>query len=268
MLLGEKGEYTLLIREDTDAQSPREDEPFGKMICFHSRYNLGDEHNYADKDDFLRDLYLDTVGNNEQGERRYERLLDRFDTPEHGGYGSGQYQRAVDNALLEAISEKHVILPLHLYDHSMLSISAHSFVGRAHHAEWDSGQVGWVYADKDDILKEFGGKNLTPDKREKAETLLHGEVETYDCYLRGECYGFELLQNGKMVDSCWGFLGGMDQVLEAMKEHLPDDCAGITENMAEVEERVSVLDFLKTARSKIADAPAAPRREAIETAVR
>lgn len=261
MLLGEKGAYTLLVREDNDAQSPREDDTFGTMVCFHRRYNLGDEHSFADKDAFLRELYLDTVGNDEQGERRYERLLERFDSAEYGSYG--QHQRAVDNALLETIREKHVILPLYLYDHSGITMNTTGFS-----CPWDSGQVGWAYATKDDVLKEYGGKNLTADKREKAENLLRGEVDYYDSYLRGECYGFELLENGEMVDSCWGFIGSMDQVLEAIREHLPDECEGITENMADVEERVSVLDFLKAARAQIADTPATPKRDAVETAVR
>ena len=33
---------------------------------FHPRYALGDHHNYIDKDDFLREMYLNTVGNNER----------------------------------------------------------------------------------------------------------------------------------------------------------------------------------------------------------
>lgn len=47
------------------------------------------------------------------------------------------------------------ILPLYLYDHSMLSISTGCFAGRAHHAEWDSGQVGYIYIDKETATKNF-----------------------------------------------------------------------------------------------------------------
>ncbi len=39
--------YILVLREDNDAASPREDnDNFGKMVCFHSRYKLGDAHDY------------------------------------------------------------------------------------------------------------------------------------------------------------------------------------------------------------------------------
>lgn len=44
-----------------------------------------------------------------------------------------------------AKENKVVYLPLYLYDHSVQHLSTESFVGRAQHAEWDSGQVGFVY---------------------------------------------------------------------------------------------------------------------------
>jgi len=47
------------------------------------------------------------------------------------------------------------ILPLYLYDHSGISISSGSFIGRAPHAEWDSGQVGFSYLDKDTAMREL-----------------------------------------------------------------------------------------------------------------
>ena len=54
--------------------------------------------------------------------------------------------------------EKHgdvAVLPLYLYDHSGLAMSCGSFVGRAQHAEWDSGQVGYIYMDKETALREL-----------------------------------------------------------------------------------------------------------------
>ena len=57
MLTATRGLYVLVIQQDDSPSNPREDDNFGKMICFHRRYNLGDHHNYIDKDDFLRDLY-------------------------------------------------------------------------------------------------------------------------------------------------------------------------------------------------------------------
>lgn len=43
--------YTINITHDEYADSPREWDNLGTMVCFHRRYNLGDEHCY-DKEDF------------------------------------------------------------------------------------------------------------------------------------------------------------------------------------------------------------------------
>lgn len=70
-----------MVQPDDILISPREvDEHFGTMVCFHPRYALGDHHNYMDKDDFLREMYLDTVGHDEAGMKRYERMVNIVST--------------------------------------------------------------------------------------------------------------------------------------------------------------------------------------------
>lgn len=74
--------------------------------------------------------------------------------------------------------DKLVVLPLYLYDHSGLSMST----TRDHYpynCPWDSGQVGWIYAEK-------GTEGLTD---EQIISNLRGEVEVYNMYLSGDCYG-------------------------------------------------------------------------------
>lgn len=52
--------YTLFIVHDDLAESPRETgDNFGTMICFHSRYSLGDEHNFDEPRDFLHKKLFD-----------------------------------------------------------------------------------------------------------------------------------------------------------------------------------------------------------------
>lgn len=75
-------------------------------------------------------------------------------------------------------------------------MSTESFSGRAPHAEWDSGQVGWIYVSKEDALKEFDADKMTGAIRQKADALMRSEVAAYDSYLHGECYGFELYKTG------------------------------------------------------------------------
>lgn len=112
-----------------------------------------------------------------------------------------------------------VVLPLFLYDHSGLAISNDSFVGRAQHAEWDSGQVGFIFIDPETIRKEFSVKRITKRVREKATKLLRSETETYDRYLKGDVYGYVIQKQGDNledpeVDSCWGFFDDPEYIIE------------------------------------------------------
>jgi hypothetical protein len=44
------GKYRIDIIQDTDPESPRTWDNLGTMVCFHSRHDLGDKHNYNHKD--------------------------------------------------------------------------------------------------------------------------------------------------------------------------------------------------------------------------
>ncbi len=248
--------YMLTVQPDDFFISPRRlDENFGTMICFHRRYDLGDEHNYGDNEDFLKDLYLKTVGNDEKGEEKYDRLLDRLSKQPDTPFGTREYARAVNQALMSEIEKEHIVLPLYLYDHSALAMSTDSFVGRAVHAEWDSGQVGWIYVSKADIREEYQVDRITPSVREQAENRLKDEVRIYDAYLRGECYGYELYKNGELADSCWGFIGSFDEAIKDIAEYLPDECKGMTEKLAEVSDPASMVKtLLKHARIQVEQA--------------
>jgi hypothetical protein len=41
------GNYLIEVEQDDNTESPREWDNLGTMICFHSRYNLGDKHNFS-----------------------------------------------------------------------------------------------------------------------------------------------------------------------------------------------------------------------------
>lgn len=111
-----------------------------------------------------------------------------------------------------------VILPIYLYDHSGLSMSTVPFAGRAPHAAWDSGQVGYIYADRDDIRRDFG--EVTPETVKRAGEALESEVRQYDAYLRGDCWGYRTYMHGRETDACWGFLGDIDDIRRDIASHL------------------------------------------------
>ena len=53
-LIAEKAGVKLYMMQDPDAESPREDcENFGTMVCWHKRYNLGEDHDFKTPQDFL-----------------------------------------------------------------------------------------------------------------------------------------------------------------------------------------------------------------------
>jgi hypothetical protein len=157
----EKGFEVRYLAPDNDPINPREDENYSTMICFHSRYNLGDKHNYKDYLDFLYAL-VQEVGIN-------EKQIDKYETN----------NKDVGIQLFEAIKKRLIcILPLYLYDHSGISMRTFKF---GHYKDWDCGQVGFIYLTKEN-LKKWG------IKKSQVEKALIQEVEIYSQYLEGDCY--------------------------------------------------------------------------------
>ena len=190
--------YKIEIMPDEPAESPRDWENLGKMICFHSKYNLGDKHDYKAPDEFIMDLaskYFD--------ENMVDRDISNLDTSSF-----------IDKYLPKL--EKYIfILPLYLYDHSGITMSTSSFS-----CPWDSGQVGWIYVKKEDARKEWKVKQINPKLKARIIDNLKVEVEVYDQYLRGDIYGRIIYHNGEDVGSCWGFYGDPEKYMipEAKEE--------------------------------------------------
>ena len=158
------------IEQDDCPESPREWDNLGRMVCMHRCYDLGDKHNYR---------------------------ADQF-----SGWDGLRKE-------LEQKEGAAVILPLFLFDHSGITMSCSSLRFRmADSAGWDWGQVGFIYATKEDILKEFSKKRLSKKLLEKVEEILVNEVKTYDQYLTGDVWGYIIEDDdGEHLDSCWGFFG-------------------------------------------------------------
>ena len=116
-------------------------------------------------------------------------------------------------SLEEEINKKGVIvLPLYLYDHSGITMRTTPFSCR-----WDSGQVGYIYVTREEILKCFSVKRVTKKLKESIKKELEQEVKSYDYYIRGEVYRFILERETfckhcketatEEIDSCCGFYG-------------------------------------------------------------
>jgi hypothetical protein len=160
----------LRIERDDDPLSPRDNDNFGVMVCFHKRYNLGDK--------------TDLRSNQFYGWRELHEYIEK----ELGGV---------------------VILPLYLMDHSGITMRTDSEQFRAcDSAGWDWGQVGFIYATREAVLANFMKKRLTKSLLEQTAIVLENEVEVYDQYLQGDVWGYIIEDDqGNVVDSLWGMFG-------------------------------------------------------------
>ena len=159
---------TVRIVWDPDPESPREWDNLGTMVCWHRRYNLGDKS-----------------------------ASEQFRTPQEFDERPGQ-------------SSSDVVLPLFLYDHSGLHMKVGSFQGLLPqgHAEFDSMQVGYIFVTAEKLRSEYGWKKITAKRHAEAIKYLEAEVSTYDDFLSGQVYGYEVEDaEGDLVDSCYGIYG-------------------------------------------------------------
>jgi len=103
-----------------------------------------------------------------------------------------------------------VCLRVYAYIHSGITIKTGE--SNPFSCDWDSCQVGYVFITGDRIRKEFGVKRITEKTRERARRALVSEVETLDCYLRGEVYCYTVEdQDGDILESCGGYVGDREQ---------------------------------------------------------
>ena len=270
MFAAKNERFTLCVLPDDDPESPRLDGNFGRMVCFHPRYQLGDQHEYKDARAFLSDIYVNGMKDGGRGLLRFLKdkkaesaylyynrhtqmweLYEKCDwrtvignsEPEWEcvqsaprkelNHGSWFWDEMLDvlttGDLIKLIGSQRgtAILPLYLYDHSGLTMNTTGFSCR-----WDSGQVGWIYADREAIREAFG----RTDKRamDRAERALLAEVREYDDYLRGECYGYRLYEGNDEVDSCWGFIG--EPATAGIRDNLPAEAQSLVDELVWTEQ--------------------------------
>jgi len=198
----------LKVVHDSCAESPREWDNLGTIAYKHSRYTLGE------------------VKINEP----IEWLESMLNLQEKGIYSN---ERLAE--LESKFFSQFLALPIYLYDHSGQSISTKPFS-----CSWDSGKVGYIYVDKKAVLSEFGGKKVTKKLKERILNYLNSEVETYNEYIEGNVYGFQIVdEDENIVDSCYGFFGREFET-NGMAEHIDLELLGI-------ENKEQLLEVLESA---------------------
>ena len=109
----------------------------------------------------------------------------------------------------EGLYRGYHVIPLYAYIHSgvALSVSCNSY---PFNDRWDSGQVGYVFADS----KQW---TSIEDAYKAAESL----VSEWNQYLSGDVYGYVIEDSeGNEIQSCWGYYG---------IEYCEDDARGVAE---------------------------------------
>lgn len=174
-----KGNKELRLVIDPEPDNPREtSDNFGHMVAWHRRYDLSDK---------------DTAK--------------EFPTPESF------------NEFLRENKGKIVMLKIQAYEHSGITIRAFEISHEVNSGDypfndrWDAYCIGCIYATYEDIRKEFSVKHVTKKTLEKALNILHDEIKTFDLYLTGQVYGYQIVTKHKckygeheeVTGSCWGF---------------------------------------------------------------
>src|SRR3954463_6000135 len=87
----------------------------------------------------------------------------------HSRYLLGDHNHgfSIEEAKQIAASKDVISLPLYLYDHSGLTMNTEVFS-----CPWDSGQVGFIFVEKDKVRAEYGKKIISKKLREKVIRLL------------------------------------------------------------------------------------------------
>ena len=237
----EKKEYkgfTIKIWNDDYADNPRDWDNVATFVCEHCDYNFGDEHDIDSAVDELFDKYatpkaiieyfVKTRGakiiEDEDG-KQYEYSREHFgekftyyvnaEQPEDWISADMQGDLSTMEKLnLAAASGEFVWRPISIYDHSGASIW---LGGTAGHVDerWDCSTIGFAYVEKCTAKKEGAlraGKdglyNGHKTWQDWANAMMEAEMEVYDNYVKGNCYGWCIEDdNDDVIESCGGYYG-------------------------------------------------------------
>jgi hypothetical protein len=237
--------YRIRIERDDDPWNPREENDgyIGTMVCEHPRYELGDVsrakvENHIDTllREYVAEKAIIKYVKNGKASNNLELIYDRHERmwQLYGDYYTiispkvqhgliNDTDQSVDwliDDIIEALpigdklslltSKGFLFLPLAIYDHSGITMWAGSKWDHFD-SQWDCSDVGFIYTTKEKCIEQWG-KDKSKWKG-RAEKELQAEVNEYDCYLRGDVYGFHLdrydAEDGSWdedVESCWGYI--------------------------------------------------------------
>ena len=201
-----RGNLKLVIKKDLDPVSPRDfdGENLGTMVTF-DPYVRGDAGDCLKKEDFLVERLAVQLGSEEDAKEYFDDLTGKCQSLVPGF--ADEYLR--DTIVIDQLQKNNVILPVYLCRNSEGDrVSSEPFADKE-----NTGQIGWIYADKALVSEKFGG--WTEDSQNKAKETLLSEIDTYSDYLQDKNYEYDIYDKntGEVLDG--GFWTGDIESLKA-----------------------------------------------------
>lgn len=117
--------------------------------------------------------------------------------------------------LEEPLEKGSLKVPVYGYLHGSLALSTRSF-----RCPWDSGCAGYYVITAEEIQSAWGSSK---DSKKSALKYIESRIKEIDDVINGRVWGYTIdSQTGEDIDSCWGFIGDDDSVLEAMKHNVEE----------------------------------------------
>lgn len=218
--------YRIEIHWDPDPFDPRKEYDNVGTMWFQTQrnYTLGDEQGSEYPAEHLFSLFESVIG--QRIASWPFRLSNDENVEDVESASSDEIAYRITDAnsgvLINTLREHYVLLALHVYEHSGITVSSSRDItldGRRGRAD------GLIYCTLAKAREEWG------DDLEAAYKYLEGEVETYDHYLTGQVYGYvvygppdydedgeEIKGTREELESCWGFNGDDDYCLEQARD--------------------------------------------------
>lgn len=181
--------YTINIYRDDDPQNPITDfDMLGTIAYKHPRFILGHEK-------------IDDVG---------EFFIEKLNQIQNR---DNDFWNMESEKVRKYFDKFYCYLPVFAYEHGGITLKTSPF-----YDSFDSGIIGFIYVLKSKCLGEWKKKRWTKEFENKIKNILKSEIEQFDDYLTGNCWGYEVVdENETFVDSLWGYIGHMKLCIEDAK---------------------------------------------------
>lgn len=129
------------------------------------------------------------------------------------------YDLTLDEVEKKLKKQGYICARVSVYDHSGVNI----YIGRPC-CRWDSGYIGLYVVNKQRAREWFNVKRITTRLKKKILDTMESEVNTFNNWLNGNIFYFNVERNGEQLDSCGGFIADSERdALDSMMEYLPDE---------------------------------------------